>query len=151
MKTRIMKIEFNYVGRNAGCQCDRCGQDITNIWTVRFENGQTINFGIDCFEKVYKSGGLNAYGLKQFKKLLSRIQKHKEGYTKLLGLTEEQARADAAKVNVPLDIDTDDPYNSWYGKTFEDYKNWMLNVFYGERFREDEQELEKFRQIGFEI
>lgn len=151
MKTRIMKIEFNRVGRNAGCQCDRCGQDITNIWTVRFENGQTINFGIDCFEQIYKNGGLSTYGLKEFKKLMKSIKSHKEGYNRWLNMTEEQARANAAKVNVPLDIDTDDPYSSWYGKTFDDYKNWMLNVFYGERFREDEQELEKFRQIGFEI
>lgn len=151
MKTRILKIEFNHVGRNAGCQCDRCGQHITNIWTVRFGNGQTINFGIDCFEQVYKHGGLSAYGLKEFKKLIKRIKIHKEGYNKWLILTEEQARADAAKVNVALDIDTDDKYNPWYGKTFEEYKDWMLNEWYGERFREDERELEKFRKIGFEI
>lgn len=151
MKARITKIEFNHVGRNEGCQCDRCGQYIINVWTVQFGNGQTINFGIDCFEKVYKSGGLNAHGLKQFKKLLSRIQKHKEDHTKWLSMTEEQARADAAKVNVPLRIDTDDPYDSWYGKTFEEYKDWMLNEWYGERFREDEQVLEKFRKIGFDV
>ena len=146
MKDRIKKIEFNRVGQKEGCSCDRCGQYIRNIWTVGFASGNTLNFGIDCFEKVYKCGSLTTYGVKEFKKLLKRIKAHKDGYNRWLVMTEEQARAESA---VPLTIE--DEESAFYGWSFEEYRNWKLTEFYGQRFKEDEKELAKFARIGFEV
>ena len=60
----IKRISFAHVGRNEGCLCDRCGQYIQNIVTVDYADGVRINYGRDCFDKLYKSGRLNAQGVK---------------------------------------------------------------------------------------
>ena len=46
---KIEKIYFQRVGKNEGCSCDKCGQYITNIWTVRYKGSADIHFGMDCF------------------------------------------------------------------------------------------------------
>ena len=149
MKAQITKIEFAHVGRKEGRTCDRCGQYIMNIWTVRFSNNETIHFGMDCFEKLYKQGGLSAYGIKEFKRLLKHIRKETEMYEKWKNMTEEQARAEAESAG--LKLVTEDRETAFYGETFEDYKNWLLNEWFPQRFKENDETLKRFEKIGFEI
>ena len=75
----IKSVRFNRVGRNEGCTCDKCGQYIRNIWTVTYQDGVIMNFGIDCFEKLNK-GNLNAYGQKLMKDALKWIEKHQQNF-----------------------------------------------------------------------
>lgn len=147
MKQSIENIRFDRVGQNKGCTCDRCGQYIRNIWTVKFSGGMQIAFGIDCFERMYKSGSLTASGIKAFKKLLKRIQAHKESFEMWQTITEEEAIANYMGWIFPI-YDKD---SAFYGMTFDEYREWMLNEFYAQRFREDEEALTKFRKFGFEI
>ena len=148
MKEHITRINFVHVGRKEGCTCDRCGQYITNIWYVDFSNGQRITFGIDCFEKVYKSGNLSKYGLKLFKQLLKDIQYHQKWLAYWNAATEDQARADG---QLAFTIDCPDWDNSyWKGKPFEEYRNFEIEC-YTKYLADDQKELEKFRKVGFEI
>ena len=74
----IKKISFSSVNVREGCTCDRCGQWIKNIWTVDFLEGFSMNYGIDCFEKLCKSGRLSDYGMKLMKKALKSISRYYE-------------------------------------------------------------------------
>lgn len=149
MKQKIMSIRFDHVDKNSGCTCNKCGQYIQNVWTVSFAGGLVMNYGIDCFEKVYKSGTLTAQGIKEFRKLLKSIQDHKEGCDKWKNITESEARANSEKWGMKLCID--DPDNAFYGCSFEEYREWMVNEFFGERFRQDEKALVRFRAAGFDV
>lgn len=148
MKERITNINFTHVGRYEGCCCDRCGQYIQNIWYVDFSNGQRITFGIDCFEKVWKSGNLSKYGLKMFRKLLKSIEYHHKMHEYWKTVTEEQAREDG---QLAWTIDSPEWNASyWRGKPFEEYRQFELECC-ELRHKEDQEELEKFRKCGFEI
>ena len=147
-RTSIKKIQFEALGKSSTFCCDRCGQYIKNVWTVNFDGGLTMHLGCDCFEKIWKGKGLTDFGKKQFKKLLKRIRTHKEGYDKWVNMTEEDYLASCAEAGLIakyLDSDT-----SFYGMTFTEYRDWMLNEWYAQRFKEDEKELARFSKVKFE-
>lgn len=145
----IKSITFVRVGKDCGCNCDNCGQYIRNIWTVKFSGGLAVNLGIDCFEKMYKSGSLNNYGIKEFKKLLKRIEKTQDGYARWQNMTYEEHKAKCDELGIkPVYEDKD---TAFYGWSFEQYKEWELNEWYGERFKEIDKELARFAKCGFPI
>ena len=148
-RTGIQKIQFEALGKSSCFCCDKCGQYIQNVWTVNFEGGLTLHMGCDCFEKIWKGKGMTDFGKKQFKKLLKHIQTHKEGYKKWLNRTEEEYLASCAEKGLLAEYL--DSQSSFYGMTFEEYRDWMLTEWYGQRFKEDEQELMKFNKVKFAI
>lgn len=138
----IKKISFNRVGRTEGCTCDRCGQYLQNIWTVEYTDGIRMNFGIDCFEKLNKESRLNAYGMKEMKKALKSIEQHQEWFEAEKKMTEEE---DIRWQNIQ-----EDKMDYWYGKPYAEYKKWMLEEFWQERFKEDQKRIDRFSKINFQ-
>lgn len=142
---RIKRIEFYHVGKQEGCLCDKCGQYITNVWAVQYTDDITARFGIDCFEKLNKASGLTSFGKKELKKALKNIQKHREMYEAEAAQTEE---TDIAWQN----IQNPPPYESkgyWYGRQWEEYHKWILTEWYGERFKEDQKQIDRFSKVNF--
>ena len=142
---RIKKIDFNHVGKQEGCLCDKCGQYIINVWTVQYADGITARFGIDCFEKLNKESGLTSFGKKELNKALKSIQRHREMYEAEAAKTEE---TDIAWQNIQNPM----PYESkdyWYGKPWKEYHEWMLTTFYGHRFEEDQKLIDRFSKVNF--
>ena len=79
----IEEIRFDHVSKAEGCMCDNCGAWLTNIWTVKFREGESLHFGIDCFDKRIR-GKLNAFGKKEMQKVQKRIQWHSEELNHLM-------------------------------------------------------------------
>lgn len=150
----ILSIGFSAVGKNEGCTCDKCGQYIKNIWTVKFDGDVTMNYGIDCFEKMYKTGKLTEYGVKLLKKAMKKIEhysKQKEVWQKI---TEEEAK----EKGMLAIIDPESTLNQsrhgksyWCGRTFEEYREFMVNEWIEERFKEAQEEIDKLKKAKFDI
>ncbi len=140
----IKKITFNRVGEKEGCACDRCGQYIRNIWTVQYDTG-VMNYGIDCFEKVQKSG-LNATGKKAMNKVLKSIQAYTDRLLEYTSgeLTEE---TDEGWKLAQADWNKDD---YWHGRDYNEYRDWMVNEFFPYRLSCCDRELKRFQKINFE-
>lgn len=136
---------FNKVGKQEGCICDRCGQYIQNIWTVNYADGITAHFGIDCFEILNKESGLSSYGRKELKKALKSIQDHQEMYEREAALTED---TDIAWQNLQHPYDWESK-SYWYGKPWQEYHDWRLTEFFGRRFEEDQERIDKFGKVNF--
>ena len=145
----IKKIQFEALGESSNFCCDRCGQNIQNVWTIEFEGGLVQHMGCDCFEKIWKGKGLSDFGKKQFKKLLKHVQMHQEGCEKWKNRTEEDYLALRAESGLVPEYQNSE--SAFYGWTFEEYKNWMLTEWYGQRFKEDEMELAKFSKVKFAV
>lgn len=138
----INRITFAHTGRNEGCTCDRCGQWITNIWTVHYTDGVTINYGIDCFEKLQKDSKLNDFGQKVMKKALKSIEKHQKELDEYVS-GKKTAENDGA-------FQFQQEYGGyWRGKDYEEYRQWMINEVYPLRFAEDQKEIDRFKKINF--
>lgn len=143
--SHIKKIRFQSVGRNEGCTCDRCGQYIRNIWSVDYAEGFTVNYGIDCWEKVYKAGQLSKYGEKELRKIMKRIR----DYEKMLEtyksgeMTEE---IDGGYKTDQMDCFKD---HYWHGKPYEQYKAWMIEECIPARIARAQEDLKKFKNIDF--
>ena len=142
--SHIKKISFTSVGKQEGCTCDRCGQYIRNIWTVEYKEGLKMNYGIDCWEKVYKEG-LNKQGAKLLKNVMKSIQFYEESLAQYVSgeLTEDN---DESYKATQADWNKD---NCWYGKSFEEYKEWLVNDFFPYRIGRKQEELSKFSKVNF--
>lgn len=138
----IQKIQFNRVGQNEGCTCDRCGQYIRNIWTVDYTDGIKMNFGIDCFEKLNKASKLNAYGMKKLKKALKFI----EGHYDMI----ETEKAKTEETDGQWKYLQEDKESYWCGRPWNEYHKWMLEEFYPERIKEDQKRIDRFSKVNFE-
>ena len=108
----IKSISFAAVSTNYGCTCDKCGKWIKNIWTVNFDDGISMNFGIDCYEKMYKSGKLTKAGVKAMKDALKSI----EYYTKCREEWESMTEADAKEKGLLDELDPN-AYCNRYNKS----------------------------------
>lgn len=139
----ISKIQFNSVSQNEGCTCDRCGQYIKNIWTVTYKDGVVMNFGIDCFEKLNKET-LNAYGMKQMKLALKKIQNWSE---QLQHWTDGEFTEDNCEAWKCEQADWNDSY--WKGKSFDEYKAWMIEEFIPYRIQKAQEQVDKFQKVNF--
>lgn len=142
---RIKKIMFYKTGKSDGCICDRCGQYIMNVWAVDYADGVSAKFGIDCFEALNKESGLSKFGERELKKTLKNIEKHRELFEKEKALTEE---TDIAYQNIQHPWDYEDK-DYWYGRPWGEYHEWRLNEFWGMRFQEDQEAVDRFRKVNF--
>ena len=139
----IKKISFESVGKAEGCTCDRCGQYIRNIWTVEYREGLTQHYGIDCWNAVLKEG-LNKRGVAEIKKIMKSIEYYETRlaeYTsgELTAETDESYKVEQADWN---------KQSYWNGKSFEEYKDWMVNEFFPYRISETQKRLEKFKKVN---
>lgn len=137
----IEEIRFDHVGKAEGCMCDNCGMWITNIWTVKFREGESLHFGTDCFDKRIK-GKLNAFGKKEMQKVMKRIQAHSEELNQLM------------QEEVPEEIQKEwESFKYWQeywrDKTFEEWKQWMIETVLPDRLESDRKALAKFEKINF--
>lgn len=140
----IKKIKFSRVGKQEGCTCDRCGQYIRNIWTVDYKEGLTMNYGIDCWEAICKEG-LSKQGIRLMNKTMKSLQSYEErlaAYTSK-EITEEN---DMAYQTEQADWNKD---SYWYGRSWEEYRDWMVNDFFPERISGKQKELERFSKVDF--
>jgi hypothetical protein len=138
---RIEEIRFDHVGKAEGCMCDHCGAWITNIWTVKFREGESLHFGTDCFDKRIK-GKLNAFGKKEMQKVLKRIQDHSELLNQLM--------QDEVTETIQKEWDSYRYWQDyWKDKTFEEWKSWMIEEVLPNRLEADKKALAKFEKINF--
>ena len=142
----IKRIDFSHVGRNEGCICDRCGQYIQNIATVKYEGDLTLNYGLDCFSKLRFSGNLSTYGEKLFKKTVKSIQNYEK----------ELADYKSGKINADNDkrwywYITPDPDGHYRGvyDSYEEFKDHCINELLPYRIEKAQEELKKFSKINF--
>ena len=138
---RIKSISFLSVGHKQGCSCDRCGQYIQNIYTVIFSDDVVMHYGIDCFEKLCKTGKLSEYGRKTLKNAIKDLkiwQGHLEHY---LTLTKE---TDQGYWNKQYE-GSDDP---WKDKPWEEYREHMIKSLH-HWIRQCEDEIEKLAKGEF--
>lgn len=142
---RILKIDFFKTGRNEGCTCDKCGQYITNVWTVRYDCGVDVHFGIDCFDKMLKDSKLNDYGMKLMKKTLKSIERHQRGFEAEKKLTEETDEG----YKLTQTLSGWETKSCWYGTPWKEYHEWMLTEWWPTRFKEDQEALDRFKKINF--
>ena len=143
---QIKSIRFDRSGRNDGCTCDKCGQYIMNVWTVQYADGVTLHYGIDCFEKIYKSGKLTRQGEKLMRKALKDIAYYSEQLEMWKTLTEQEAEEKGLLGELKV---TDWNESYWAGKTFEEYKNWMVNNFFPHRLECCQKDIDKFSKVNF--
>lgn len=137
----IKDVRFSHVGKREGCTCDKCGQWLTNIWTVEFQEGEKLNFGIDCYEK-HILGKLNDYGKKEMKKVLKSIEEHDRLFNEI-----------KSGENTKLVLKEWESYQYWQAywkdKTIEEWKTWMINEVLPERKAKDDKEIGRFKKINF--
>lgn len=143
---QIKSMRFDKAGRNSGCVCDKCGQYIMNIWTVQYSDGVSLHYGIDCFEKLYKSGKLTRYGEKLMRNTLKSIAFYCEQLKMWETITEEEAEEKGLLVDLKV---TDWNSSYWAGKTFEEYKDWMINEFFPARLAYCQKDIDRFAKVNF--
>ena len=139
----IKRIYFNTVQVQEGCTCDRCGQWIKNVWTVEFVEDLTMHYGIDCFEKLLKSGNLTDYGKKLMKKALKGMKRTYAAMEKAADLKEED--------DIWWQAQQRDKLSAWNGESYESYKQWLLSSFYPYHIERYQKEIEKLKKADFAI
>ena len=144
--SQIKSIRFDHVERTAGCTCDKCGQYITNVWTVKYAGGVQLHYGIDCFENVCKSGNLTTYGQKLMRKTLKSIELYSERLEMWKTVTEEEA-AEKGLLSDLIVASWNTSY--WAGKSFEEYRDWMVNEFFPFRLAECQKDIDRFSKVSF--
>ena len=142
---KIKEINFSSVGRMMGCTCDKCGQYIQNIWTVTFTDGVRMNYGIDCFRKLCATGNLSDYGKKLMNKALKSL-KHWQEKLEAEKLLTEETDVGYQRTQEHVDWKSDD---YWYGKPWAEYHEWMLTQWYPQRFKEEQEVIDRFSGISF--
>lgn len=143
----IKRISFAHVGRNEGCLCDRCGTYIQNIVTVTYTDDLTLNYGQDCFDKLWKGSKLTTYGQKLFKEALKKAKEHQENYQKWINGEIDETEQSWQYHQMS---GTYGSPSYWYGKPFEEYKKWMIEEWWPQRFQEDQERLNKFSKVNFD-
>lgn len=144
---RIKRITFEHTAKEDGCECDRCGACITNIVTVTFTDGLSLNYGQDCFQKLRDTGNLNAYGKKLLNKALEKIKYW----------ANELERYKSGEINEENDsawqcMQSDNPYldrSYWYGRPYEEYRRWIIEEVIPQRFKEAQKEIDRFSKVEF--
>lgn len=139
----IKRINFAHVGRNEGCLCDKCGQYIQNIVYVDYDDGLRINYGQDCFAKLYNGGKLTAHGVTLMKKAIKSIKKHSKQ------LEDYKSGKMTAENDIAYQYDqTSGGY--WKGKPYEEYRQWMIEEWFPKRFEEDQKLVDRFAKVNFD-
>lgn len=139
----IKKINFEHVGKNEGCLCDRCGAYIRNIVSVEFTDGVKVNYGQDCFEKLYKNSKLNSAGISLMKKTLKSIDRYTAKLESYVSGEINEENDESYKIEQMFD-------GYWKGRPYEEYKDFMINEFLPERFRECQKNVDRFSKVRFD-
>ena len=140
----IKSVRFYNVGKAEGCTCERCGQYITNIWAVTFTEGMTLNYGIDCFKKIQRTG-FNATAIKAINKALKSIQAYEEAHERFISGDRNEDNDESYK------YEQTDKHNAWYGEPYEKYKSWFVNEFFPYRISEENKIIAKYSKINLQI
>ena len=143
----IKNINFEHVGRNAGCLCDRCGQYIQNIATVTYNDGLELHYGLDCFSKLTASGNLTAHGARLFRKTVNNIK----------SLQKMLSDYKSGKITAENDsgwywLTTPNPdgvINCAYS-SYDEYREFVINEILPARIEKAQNELKKFSKVSFE-
>ena len=139
---RIKSMNFSSVGKNEkGCVCDKCGQYIRNIWTVKFDDGISMNYGIDCFAKLRNTGNLSSYGEKLLKKSMKRL----EGISELTEIIKNRKPED----DYQYQQNQNDKLSPWYQVDYEEYRKWWLNEVIPERIADIQKDIDRFKNVNF--
>lgn len=144
----MSKIKSVTFFRNAdyskGCSCDVCGQPLKNVWTVTFDDYSSMDFGVDCYEKMCKTK-LSKFGMKTMKKALERIERFQTQLDKYLSgeMTEDTDERYKARQQ--------DEQDYWYGRPYEEFKDWMINEWFPERFKNVQKDIDKFKNVSFSL
>ena len=138
---RIKSMSFSSVGRDEGCTCDKCGQYIRNIWTVKFDDDLSLNYGIDCFAKLRGTGKLSTYG----KKLLKDSMKRLENISELTEIIKNRKPED----DYSYQQAQNDKISPWYQVDYEEYRNWWLTEVIPERIADVQKDIDKFKNVNF--
>ena len=139
----IKRIDFSHVGKNEGCLCDKCGQYIQNIVSVDYDDGVRVNYGQDCFAKLYNSGKLSTYGVKLMKKALNSIKAHSKQL--------ESYKSGEMTAENDKGYQYDQMFGGyWQGKPYEEYRQWMIDEWFPKRFEEDQKMIDRFAKINFD-
>lgn len=138
----IRDIRFDHVPKDAGFICDRCGEYITNVYTVTYDNGLKASYGIECFNKLRKHSNLTAAG----NTLLNKVLKDIKYYSELEDIWESiTSYEDAKEKQVPLlgkmnlGLAMFDTYEAWEGASFEEFKDFMI--------KSTQKDLEKKKEV----
>lgn len=143
----IKMIHFDSVSTNEGCTCDKCGQYIKNIWSVEFTTGDTFHYGIDCWQKIQATGGLNKQNKREFNRIMKLIQSYTEAMNAFI-TGERNESNDTAYQNAQADWNENDAF---HGVPYEEYKRWYVEEFFPYRIAEAQKDLAKFKRVDFEI
>lgn len=140
----ISKISFASVDTLHGCTCDRCGQWIKNIITVDYDDGLTLHYGMDCYEKLWTSNRLNDFGKKLMRKTLKSLARYEEQYQKYVS-------GEMTAENDPSWQATQYEWSQtyWTGRPYEEYKQWMIEEWYPQRFKDCQKEVDKFSKVDW--
>lgn len=144
---KITGIHFDRATRLTGCTCDKCWQWIQNIWTVSFDDNTKFHYGIDCFEKMTKSGKLTKVGENLLKKTIKSIAFYEEQLILWSTITEEEAEEKGLLTDLRNEV-----WNTsyWAGRSFREYRDWQVNEFFPYRIAEEQKVLKKFENVNFE-
>jgi len=139
---KIKYISFASVGKNEGCLCDRCGQYIKNIVTVGYADGLTLNYGQDCFDKLWKGSNLNDQGRKLFRKALKRLKEYQSRY--------ERWQNDSNCEEFQKEFENYRYWQTyWQDHTFEEFKEWIMNECFPKWIADAQKELDRFSKVEF--
>lgn len=154
----IKNITFWKYGRNDGKTCYKCGAYITNVYTVTYSDGLVADYGSECFDKLWKSGNLSSYGVKEFRKILKNIKDYNEIKRSWLNCKTEQELIEKPltyssnyldRYNESEYVQNQYKYSAHKNDTFEEYKNYIVNQFIPYRLSTLEKELARFNRLDF--
>lgn len=139
--SRIKSMSFSSVSRNEGCTCDKCGQYIMNIWTVKFDDDLSLNYGIDCFAKLRNTGKLSTYGQKLLKDSMKRL----ESISKLTEVVKNRKPEE----DYSYQQAQNDKMSPWYQVDYEEYRAWWLTEVIPQRIADVQKDIDKFKNVNF--
>lgn len=140
---RITNIQFSSVDKMHGCTCDRCGQWIRNIVSVSYDDGLTLNYGQDCFDKLSKGSRLTTYGMKLLKKTMKSL-KYYQGQLEKYESGEYNEENDNSYLASQTLWET-----YWTGKPYSEYRTWMIEKCLPENIERVMKELKRFEKVNF--
>lgn len=148
---RITNIQFSSVDKMHGCTCDRCGQWIRNIVSVSYDDGLTLNYGQDCFDKLSKGSRLTTYGMKLLKKTMKSLKYYQGELEKYQSGEYNEENDNSYLAHQPQYRAIAGWYEEtyWTGKPYSEYKTWMIEKCLPERIKGVMKELKRFEKVNF--
>lgn len=147
---KILDIRFDSVGKQSGVICDRCGAYIQNIYTVKYDTGLIVHYGIECFKKLQLASNLTDAGMKLLKKILKKV---KEAYEFKAIWDSVVDIEDARNKKAPF-LSVFETYEAWKGHSFEEFKRYCTSEeegFFAHDIKAANKELQRFKHLNIDI